>query len=73
MINKNFDKYANKIVNAFLKNKIISPIPSIYTKKILNDQKFRTHLELKFFKIRNCLITYRFYIAFFFESDLNDF
>ena len=33
MINKNFDKYANKIVNAFLKNKIISPIPSIYTKK----------------------------------------
>ena len=50
MINKNFDKYANKIVNAFLKNKIISPIPSIYTKKISNAQKFRKHCESKIFK-----------------------
>jgi 2-keto-4-pentenoate hydratase len=50
MINKNFDKYANKIVNAFLKNKIISPIPSIYTKKILNAQKFRRHCESKILK-----------------------
>ena len=50
MINKNFDKYANKIVNAFLKNKIISPIPSIYTKKILDAQKFRKHCESKIFK-----------------------
>ena len=34
MNNKNLNKYANKIVNAFLKNKIISPLPSRYTKKI---------------------------------------
>ena len=45
MIDKNFDKFANKIVNAFLKNKIISPIPSIYTKKISNAQKFRNSLK----------------------------
>ena len=50
MINKNFDKFANKIVNAFLKNKIISPIPSTYTKKILNAQKFRKHCESKILK-----------------------
>ena len=50
MIDKNFDKFANKIVNAFLKNKIISPIPSTYTKKILNAQKFRKHCESKVLK-----------------------
>ena len=27
MINKSTDKIANKLVNAFLKNKIISPLP----------------------------------------------
>ena len=32
--NKNLNKYANKLVNAFLKNKIISPLPLKYTKKI---------------------------------------
>jgi 2-keto-4-pentenoate hydratase len=34
MINKNLDKYANKLVYAFLNNKIISPIPTRYTKKL---------------------------------------
>ena len=47
MINKNLNKYANRIVNAFLKNKIISPLPKIYTKKISNAQKFRKLCESK--------------------------
>ena len=47
---RSYDKLANKLVNAFLKNKIISPIPSIYTKKISNAQKFRKHCESKIFK-----------------------
>ena len=34
MVNKNLNKYADRIVNAFLKNKIISPLPKKYTKKI---------------------------------------
>ena len=34
MIDKNLNKYANRLVNAFLKNKIISPLPTKYTKKI---------------------------------------
>ena len=50
MINKNLNKYANRITNAFLKNKVISPIPSIYTKKILNAQKFRKVCESKILK-----------------------
>jgi 2-keto-4-pentenoate hydratase len=50
MINKNLNKYANRITNAFLKNKIISPIPSIYTKKISNAQKFRKVCESKILK-----------------------
>ena len=50
MINKNLNKYANRIVNAFLKNKIISPIPSIYTKKISEAQKFRKLCESKIIK-----------------------
>tara|TARA_X000001036_G_scaffold403328_1_gene409799 strand:- start:121 stop:897 length:777 start_codon:yes stop_codon:yes gene_type:complete len=47
MINKNINYYANKIVNAFLKNRIISPIPNIYTKKLQNAQKFRKICESK--------------------------
>ena len=47
MINKNLDKYANKLVNAFLSNKIIAPIPSKYTKKIAEAQKFRKLCESK--------------------------
>tara|TARA_Y100001958_G_C21051508_1_gene417504 strand:+ start:19 stop:792 length:774 start_codon:yes stop_codon:yes gene_type:complete len=46
-MNKNDNKYANKIVNAFLKNKIISPLPTKYTKKISNAQKFRKLCESK--------------------------
>ena len=41
MMNKNLNKYADRIVNAFLKNKIISPLPRKFTKKISNAQKFR--------------------------------
>ena len=47
MINKDLDKCANKLVNAFLKNKIISPIPTKYTKKISEAQKFRKLCESK--------------------------
>ena len=47
MINKNFNKYAERIVNAFLKNKIISPLPTKYTKKISEAQKFRKLCESK--------------------------
>ena len=47
MTNKNLNKYANKLVNAFLKNKIISPIPSRYTKKISEAQKLRKLCESK--------------------------
>ena len=34
MINKNLNRYANRLVNAFLNNKIISPLPVKYTKKL---------------------------------------
>ena len=47
MINKSTDKLAKKLVNAFLKNKIISPLPKKYTKKILNAQIFRKLCESK--------------------------
>ena len=43
----NLNKHANRIVNAFLKNKIISPLPIIYTKKISEAQKFRRFCESK--------------------------
>ncbi len=47
MINKSLNKYANKLVKAFLKNKIISPLPVKYTKKISEAQKFRKLCESK--------------------------
>ena len=47
MINKNIDLVANKLAKAFLKNKIISPIPSQYTKKISQAQKLRKLCESK--------------------------
>ena len=47
MMNKNLNKYADRIVNAFLKNKIISPLPRKFTKKISNAQKFRKLCESK--------------------------
>ena len=47
MTNKNLNKYANRLVNAFLKNKIISPLPKRYTKKISEAQKLRKLCESK--------------------------
>ena len=47
MTDKNLNKYANKLVNAFLKNKIISPLPARYTKKISEAQKLRKLCESK--------------------------
>ena len=50
MANKDLNKYASKLVNAFLKNKIISPIPIRYTKKLSNAQKLRILCESKITK-----------------------
>ena len=47
MINKNLDLIAKKLVNAFLKNKIIAPIPTRYTKKLSEAQKLRKLCESK--------------------------
>ena len=47
MTDKNLNKYANRLVNAFLKNKIISPLPTKYTKKISDAQKLRKLCESK--------------------------
>ena len=41
------DKISDKIVNAFLKNKIISPIPKKFTKKLAEANKFRKLCESK--------------------------
>ena len=45
MKNKSLNKYANKLADAFLKNKIISPLPTRYTKKLSEAQKFRRACE----------------------------
>ena len=50
MTKKNLNKLADKIVNAFLKNKIIAPLPSRYTKKISKAQNFRKLCESKISK-----------------------
>ena len=47
MIDKNLNKYANRLVDAFLKNKIISPLPTRYTKKLSEAQKLRKLCESK--------------------------
>ena len=47
MNNKNIELVANKLVKAFLKSKIISPIPNRYSKKIVQAQKFRRLCESK--------------------------
>ena len=47
MTNKDLNKYANRLVDAFLKNKIISPLPLRYTKKISEAQKLRRLCESK--------------------------
>ena len=41
------EKTSNKLVKAFLKNKIIAPIPSKYTKKLHEAQKLRKLCESK--------------------------
>ncbi len=41
------EKTANKLVNAFIKNKIIAPLPAKYTKKLNNAQKLRKLCESK--------------------------
>ena len=41
------EKTTNKLVNAFLKNKIIAPLPLKYTKKLSEAQKFRKICESK--------------------------
>ena len=41
------EKTANKLVNAFLKNKIISPLPLKYTRKLSEAQKLRKLCESK--------------------------
>ncbi len=41
------EKTADKLVNAFLNNKIIEPLPLRYTKKISEAQKFRKFCESK--------------------------
>ena len=47
MTNKNLNIYANKLVNAFLKNKIIEPLPKKYTEKLSEAQKLRKLCESK--------------------------
>ena len=47
MINKDLNIYAKKLVHAFLKNKLIAPLPSKYTKKISEAQKLRKLCESK--------------------------
>ena len=47
MKNKNLNLIANKLVKAFLKNKIIAPIPKKYTKKLSDAQKLRKLCESK--------------------------
>jgi 2-keto-4-pentenoate hydratase len=41
------EKTSDKLVNAFLRNKLIDPIPKQYSKKLVNAQKFRKLCESK--------------------------
>ena len=41
------EKTSDKLVNAFLKNKLIAPIPKQFSKKLINAQKFRKLCESK--------------------------
>ena len=50
MKNNQLNLFANKLVNAFLRNKTIAPLPLKYTKKIANAQKLRKLCEKKIFK-----------------------
>ena len=44
---RTYDKLATKLVKAFLKNKIIKPLPSVLTKKIIVANEFRKLCETK--------------------------
>ena len=46
-MNTSIEKISDKLVNAFLKNKIIAPIPLRYTKKLTEAQKLRKLCESK--------------------------
>ena len=50
MKNKIINKTADKLVNAFLNKKIIQPIPTKYTKKLSDSNKFRMLCESKITK-----------------------
>jgi len=50
------EKTADKLVNAFIKNKIIAPIPLKYSKKLINAQKLRKLCESK---IKNPIIGFK--------------
>ena len=47
MTNKNMNFFAKKLVAAFLNNKIIKPIPKIYTSKLVKANSFRKLCESK--------------------------
>ena len=47
MKKRQIDKISDSLVNAFLKNKIISAIPSKFTKKLSNAEKLRKLCESK--------------------------
>ena len=47
MKKRQIDKISDSLVNAFLKNKIISAIPSEFTKKLSNAEKLRKLCESK--------------------------
>ena len=44
---KDLNKHANKLVSAFLKGKIISPLPLKYTKKISEAQNLENCVKVK--------------------------
>tara|TARA_B110001452_G_scaffold219960_1_gene192108 strand:+ start:2895 stop:3668 length:774 start_codon:yes stop_codon:yes gene_type:complete len=46
-VNKQLEKLSDKLVDAFLQNKIIAPLPLRYTRKLKDAQKFRILCESK--------------------------
>ncbi|MDC1176027.1 hypothetical protein OAT34_01470 [Candidatus Pelagibacter sp.] len=50
------DKLSDKLVNAFLKNKIIASLPKRFTKKLVDADKFRKLCENK---IKEPIIGYK--------------
>ena len=50
------EKTSNKLVKAFLKNKTIAPLPSKFTKKLTEANKFRMLCESK---IKKPIIGYK--------------